>query len=211
MTNKIDTIIFDLGGVLVDWQPEYVYNEVFEGDTKKVAWFLNSICTSEWNLQQYAGKLMATATEELIAQYPQYATWIRIFYDRWPDMLKGSIPETVAILEQLKASEKYRLYALTNWNAETFHIAQERFAFLKLFEGIVVSGVEKMVKPHKEIYQLCLNRFNIQAANALFIDDNYDNIKGAQAVGLHTIHFKNAEQLKEALKEFGGYGCIVKN
>lgn len=200
---KIDTIIFDLGGVLVDWKPEYVYDEVFKGDTKKVAWFLNTICTSDWNLQQDAGKLMATATEELVTQYPQYEKWIRIFYDRWPDMLKGDIPETVTILKQLKASKKYRLYALTNWNAETFHIALERFDFLKLFEGILVSGVEKMVKPHKEIYELCLSRFNIQASKALFIDDNLGNIKGAQAVGLQTIHFKSAEQLKEGLVKFG--------
>ncbi|MFK5891240.1 MAG: HAD family phosphatase [Flavobacteriaceae bacterium] len=200
---KIDTIIFDLGGVLVDWKPEYVYDEVFKGDTKKVAWFLNTICTSDWNLQQDAGKLMATATEELVTQYPQYEKWIRIFYDRWPDMLKGDIPETVTILKQLKASKKYRLYALTNWNAETFHIALERFDFLKLFEGILVSGVEKMVKPHKEIYELCLSRFNIKASKALFIDDNLGNIKGAQAVDLQAIHFKSAEQLKEGLEKFG--------
>jgi len=211
MANKIDTIIFDLGGVLVDWQPEYVYNEVFKGDTKKVTWFLNTICTPEWNVQQDAGKLMATATEELVAQYPQYEKWIRIFYDRWPDMLKGSIPETVAILEQLKASQKYRIYALTNWSAETFHIALERFDFLQLFEGILVSGAEKMAKPDKDIYELCLSRFKINRKNAIFIDDSLPNIKGAETVGLESIHFKSAGQLKEALEKFGVYGCLAKN
>jgi 2-haloacid dehalogenase len=196
---KIDTIICDLGGVLVDWNPRYVYNEVFEGDTKKVAWFLNNICTSEWNLQQDAGKLMATATEELVTQYPQYEKWIRIYYDRWEDMLKGAIPETVQVLKDIKATEKYRLYALTNWSAETFHIALERFDFLQLFEGILVSGAEKMVKPDKAIYELCLNRFKINRKNAIFIDDSLPNVKGAESVGLKSIHFKNAKQLKTAL------------
>jgi len=144
---KIDTIIFDLGGVLVDWNPEYVYNEIFKGDTEKTKWFLNTICTSEWNVQQDAGKLMATSTKELVAKYPQYEAWIRMYYDRWADMLKGDISETVVLLKALKATNKYRLYALTNWSAETFHIARERFDFLKLFEGILVSGVEKMIKP----------------------------------------------------------------
>ncbi len=196
---KIDTIICDLGGVLVDWNPRYVYDEVFEDDTEKVEWFLNTICTSQWNVQQDAGKLMATATEELVAQYPQYEKWIRIYYDRWEDMLKGTIPETVQVLKDIKATGKYRLYALTNWSAETFHIALERFDFLKLFEGILVSGVEKMVKPHKDIYELCLNRFKINRKNAIFIDDSLPNVKGAESVGLKSIHFKNAKQLKTAL------------
>jgi 2-haloacid dehalogenase len=200
MSAKINTIIFDLGGVLVDWNPRYVYNEVFKGDSVKTDWFLNNICTPEWNIQQDAGKLMATATQELVAQYPQYEKWIRLYYDRWEDMLKSDIPQTVTLLKVLKASEKYRLYALTNWSAETFHIALERFDFLQLFEGILVSGKEKMIKPHKEIYELCLNRFNIQATKALFIDDNLDNIKGAQEVGLQTIHFKSAELLKDDLR-----------
>jgi len=199
----IDTVIFDLGGVLVDWNPRYVYNEVFEGDIQKVEWFLNTICTPAWNIQQDAGKLMATATEELVAQYPQYENWIRLYYDRWEDMLKSSMPQTVTLLKTLKATKKYRLYALTNWSAETFPIAIERFDFLQLFEGILVSGEEKMIKPHKEIYELCLNRFNIQASKALFIDDNFDNIKGAQTVGLQTIHFKSVEPLKEGLRAFG--------
>lgn len=192
MTQQIDTIIFDLGGVLIDWNPRYVYDEVFDGDTEKVEWFLNNICTSDWNVQQDAGKLMATSTEELVAQYPQYEKWIRMYYDRWEDMLKGSIPETVTILEQLKTSQKYHIYALTNWSAETFHIALERFDFLQLFEGILVSGQEKMIKPQTAIYELCLKRFNINRNKAVFIDDSLPNVKGAQKIGLTSIPFKNA-------------------
>ena len=202
---NIDTIIFDLGGVLVDWDPIYVYKDVFNGDTKKAAWFLNNICTPEWNVQQDGGKLMATATEELVAQYPQYEKYIRIFYNRWPDMLKGEFPETVLILRALKALNKYHIYALTNWSAETFHIARERFDFLQLFEGILVSGEEKMIKPNKDIYQLMLHRFNINPKKTIFIDDNFANIKGAETVGLHVIHYKNAALLKTDLNNFGIY------
>lgn len=203
MQIKIETLIFDLGGVLVDWSPVYVYKDVFKGDTKKMQWFLNNICTSAWNEQQDAGKLMATATDELVREYPQYEKWIRLYYDRWGDMLKGNIPETVALLKGLKATNKYRIYALTNWSAETFHIARERFDFLKLFEGILVSGEEKMIKPDKAIYELTLKRFKIDPAKALFIDDNLANIKGAQNVGLTTIHFKSTMQLRGDL---GGLG-----
>ncbi len=203
MTQKIDTIIFDLGGVLVDWDPMYVYNEVFDGDTKKADWFLNNICTPAWNVKQDAGNLMAIATEELVTEYPQYESWIRIFYDRWPDMLKGDIPETVAVLKALKASNKYRIFALTNWSAETFHIALERFDFLQLFEGILVSGAEKMAKPDKAIYKLTLNRFDINAEKAIFIDDNLANIKGAETVGLNVVHYKGGNQLKADLNSLG--------
>lgn len=203
MTKKIETIIFDLGGVLIDWNPKYVYNDVFNGDTEKADWFLNNICTSEWNVRQDAGRLMSVATEELVAQHPKYEDLIRLFYKRWPDMLKGEIAETVAVLKALKASNKYRIYALTNWSGESFHVAEERFNFLKLFEGILVSGVEKMIKPNREIYELCLNRFQINPENAVFIDDNFPNILGAQAVGLQTIHFKNAQQLQTDLQQFG--------
>jgi len=203
MTKKIDTIIFDLGGVLIDWNPKYVYNEVFNGDAKKVDWFLNNICTSAWNVQQDAGRLMSVATEELVSQYPQYEALIRLFYNRWPDMLKGELPETVAILKALKAKNQFRIYALTNWSGESFHIARARFPFLQLFEGILVSGVEKMIKPNREIYELCLSRFNINPQYALFIDDNLPNIKGAEAVGLQTIHFSSPMQLKADLEQLG--------
>jgi len=203
MTQKIETIIFDLGGVLVDWDPMYVYKDVFNGDTKKANWFLSNICTPEWNVKQDAGNLMATATEALVAQHPQYENLIRMFYDRWPDMLKGEFPETVAVLKALKASNKYRIYALTNWSAETFHIARQRFDFLKLFEGIVVSGEEKMAKPDKAIYKLILKRFGIVNYKAIFIDDNLANIKAAKAIGLKSIHFKSAAQLNSELKGLG--------
>ena len=118
--NKIDTIIFDLGGVLIDWNPEYVYREVFNGDQQKVDWFLKNICTHEWNVEQDAGRSIQEATDLLVNQYPAYEEWIRIFYDRWEDMLGGEIKETVTLLNKLKRNNDHRLYALTNWSAETF-------------------------------------------------------------------------------------------
>jgi len=203
MINKIDTIIFDLGGVLIDWNPEYVYREVFNGNQDKVDWFLNNICTSEWNVEQDAGRTFQEATELLIDQYPQYEEWIRIFYDRWEDMLGGTIKETVKLLNQLKESDLYKLYALTNWSAESFHVALERFDFLNQFDGIIVSGEEKTRKPFSKIYDITLNRYQIIAGKSIFIDDNFENIQAAKKLGINVIHFKNTKQLKNDLSNFG--------
>ena len=131
MKNKIDTIIFDLGGVLVDWNPEYVYQKVFEGDQEKVDWFLNNICTSGWNEEQDAGRSWQEGTEIHINKHPDYETWIRIYYSQWEDMLKGVIQESEALLNRLKKNNNYRLMALTNWSAETFPIAQKTIAVNK--------------------------------------------------------------------------------
>jgi len=199
---KIDTIIFDFGGVLIDWNPIYVYLKVFKGDKVKTDWFLNNICTSEWNVEQDAGRSMKEATDLLVAQYPQYEDWICMYYDKWEEMLSGSIDESVTILNSLKTSNNFRLYGLTNWSAETFHIALKRFEFLHWFEGIVVSGEEKTRKPFKEIYEITLNRYDINPKSAIFIDDNEANIKAASQIGLHTIHFKSAQQLVKSLANF---------
>ncbi len=201
MKESIDTIIFDLGGVLVDWNPEYVYHEVFEGDQNKVNWFLNNICTSDWNVQQDAGRSLQEATELLVKQYPEYEKWIRIYYDRWDEMLGGAVLETEALLNKLKADNKYRLIALTNWSAETFPIALKRFEFLKLFEGIVVSGDEKTRKPYPEIYEILIDRYKLIPKNCVFIDDNFDNVKASEKFGIHGIHYYSPSQLKEELSK----------
>lgn len=196
----IDTIIFDLGGVLIDWNPKYVYREVFNGDEKKVDWFLNNICTSDWNVAHDAGRPLKEGTEILVRQFPEYEDLIRIYYDRWPDMLGGPISDTVNLLKKMKESNKNRLFALTNWSAETFPVALERFGFLQLFEGIVVSGVEKTRKPFHDIYKITLERYKIAPNKAVFIDDNSDNVQAAIECGLQGIHFKNAEQLQKELR-----------
>lgn len=201
--NKIDTIIFDLGGVLIDWNPAYVYREVFNGDQQKVDWFLNNICTHEWNIEQDAGRSIQEATDLLVNQYPAYEEWIRIFYDRWEDMLGGEIKETVTLLNKLKRNNDHRLYALTNWSAETFPVALQRYDFLQHFEGILVSGEEKTIKPFPKIYEIILDRYQINPPNSVFIDDNVENVKAANNLGINGIRYRNTAQLKEDLSSLG--------
>ena len=197
---EIKNVIFDLGGVLIDWNPEYVYLEVFNGDREKMKWFFDEICTMDWNENQDAGYPLEKATDERVKLFPEYEEWIRIYYGRWEEMLGKQIDGTVTILKQLIDNPNYKVVALTNWSAETFPIALERFDFLHWFEGIVVSGTEKMRKPFNEIYELTLNRFNIEASQSLFIDDNARNIEAAKKMGINTIRFNNPTQLKSELK-----------
>ena len=194
--SKVKNIIFDLGGVLIDWNPEYLYLEVFKGDRKKMQWFFDEICTMDWNENQDAGYPLHQATEDRIKMFPQYEEWIRMYYGSWEEMLGDSIDETVEILNKLLKKTDYRVVALTNWSAETFPVALDRFKFLQRFEGIVVSGAENTRKPFADIYQLTLNRFNFKAEESLFIDDNLKNVEAASKMGIHTIHFKNSKDLK---------------
>ncbi len=202
MNTKITTIIFDLGGVLIDWNPRYVYSKIFENE-ENINWFFENICTNEWNENQDAGRSLHEATEELAFRFPEYEMEVRAYYGRWEEMLKGPIQETVEIFRILKQFDKYRFYALTNWSAETFPVALKRYDFLAWFDGIVMSGEERTRKPFPEIYQILLNRFNISASEAIFIDDSLRNIKGAEAVGINGIHFQSPQQLSEDLKGMG--------
>ena len=195
---KITTIIFDLGNVLIDWNPKYVFDKLFDNEERK-RYFFENICTSEWNEMQDAGRPIKDATEELVAKFPEWKEYIEAYYGQWTEMLGGPIHDTVEIFKTLKQSGKYKLYALTNWSAETFPYALEMYEFLHWFDGRVVSGEEKMRKPHSEFYQVLLNRFGVKAEEALFIDDSYRNIKGAEKIGIKTIHFESPEQLKTEL------------
>lgn len=196
----IETVIFDLGGVLVDWNPKYLYRKIFD-DEATVEYFLKEVCTSDWNEQQDAGRPLAEATRILVDKHPDYETEIRAYYGRWEEMLGGAIHETVDILKQIHAQQKHRLYALTNWSHETFPIAIERYDFLQLFEGILVSGQEKLKKPDPRIYQLIMDRYKIKPEGAIFIDDNTKNVAAAKAQGIEAIHFKSPGQLRSALTE----------
>jgi 2-haloacid dehalogenase len=199
---SVNTIIFDLGGVLIDWNPRYVYRTIFKTE-EEINWFLKNVTTPEWNEQQDAGHSLHKATQELIKKHPEWSAEIKAYYGRWLEMLGDAIHETIEIFHQLKKSGKYKLYALTNWSAELFPHARERFEFLKWFDGIVVSGEEKMKKPSAEFYQLLLNRYHLDAAKTIFIDDSLRNVKGAEAVGISGIHFHNAAQLKDELQNLG--------
>ena len=200
---NIENIIFDLGGVLVDWNPEYLYSKIFDQDQKKMDWFLQNICTNEWNMEQDAGRSFKEGTEILLNKYPQYETWIRAYFDRWEEMLKGEIKGTALILNKLNVLNEKKLYALTNWSAETFPLARARFSLLKIFKGIVVSGVENTRKPFPKIYEILLNRYQLKADKCLFIDDNQDNIDAALRMGMVTIHFRDSNQLNKELVQLG--------
>jgi 2-haloacid dehalogenase len=200
--SEIKSIIFDLGGVLIDWNPRYVYRQIFKTE-EEIEWFLENVTTPDWNENQDAGYPLHKATEELIAKHPDWEPQIKAYYGRWLEMLGDAIHETVEIFHQLKQSGKYKLYALTNWSAETFPHALERFEFFKWFDGIVVSGEEKMRKPFPEFYKVLLDRYNIKPSETIFIDDSLRNIKAAEAVGIAGIHFHNPRQLKDELLRTG--------
>lgn len=196
----INTIIFDLGGVLIDWNPMYVYKDYFETEEKR-DYFFEHVCTSEWNEEQDAGRSIVEATQSLIAQFPDWEQPIRDYYGRWTDMLNGPMQETVEIFRQLKESGKYKLYALTNWQADLFNIALVRYNFLHWFDGRVVSGEEKMRKPFPEFYQVLLNRYDVKPEEALFIDDNLRNVKAAEELGIKSIHFQGSRQLADEMEK----------
>lgn len=195
---KIKNIIFDFGGVLVDWNPRYLYKNVFD-DVTQMEYFLSHICTEEWNLQQDKDRTLQEGTLLLQKQFPEYAHLIQLFYDQWEVMLKGEITENVKLLPLLK--KNYPLFGLTNWSAETFPIALRRFSFFSLFDGIVVSGEEKIIKPDKAIFKVLLDRYQINATESLFIDDNRSNIIAANEMGFQTIHINNNIILEEELKK----------
>ena len=202
-TPDIKNIIFDLGGVLIDWNPDYVFLKVFKDDKIKLKEFYEKVCTFEWNENQDAGYPLDKATEDRIKIFPEYEDQIRMYYGKWEEMIGGEIKEVVTILKNLVRENNFRVLALTNWSAETFPIALKKFDFLHLFEGIVVSGTEKTRKPFSDIYEIILNRYNLIATESIFIDDNIRNIKAANKFGIKTIHFKDPLQLKTDLKISG--------
>lgn len=195
---EINTIIFDLGGVLIDWNPRNLYRKIFNTE-EEIDWFLANVCTGEWNERQDAGRTFEEATEELLSRFPEHELPIRAWYGRWQETISGPIADTVKILETIKHSKKYKLYALTNWSAQTFPWALQNFEFLHWFEGIVVSGIEKTRKPFPEFYQILLNRYSVNPTQSVFIDDSHRNILGAEAMGIRGIHFQSPEQLQKEL------------
>lgn len=202
MLHNVDTIIFDLGAVLIDWNPRHLYRKIYKSE-EEITWFLENICTHEWNEKQDAGRSFEEATDELLVKFPEHEFAIRAWYDRWQETISGPIHGTVDILRQIKEQDRYRLYALTNWSAQTFPWALEQFEFLHWFEGIVVSGVEKSRKPFPEFYKILFDRYQVNPEAALFIDDSQRNIDGAQVLGLPGIWFQSPDQLKAALQSMG--------
>ena len=199
--NKIDTLIFDLGGVLIDWSPLYVYDDNYFDSTATRDFFFANICTPDWNEEQDAGRSIVEATQTLIEKFPDWEKPIRDYYGRWTEMLKGPIAESVELFKQIKDCNRFKLYALTNWQADLFNIALVRYDFLHWFDGRVVSGEEKTRKPFPEFYNILLQRYQVDVNTALFIDDNIRNVRAAEQLGISSIHFQSAQQLKEELQK----------
>jgi 2-haloacid dehalogenase len=197
-----EAVVFDLGDVLIDWNPRHLYRKLFPDDEAAMERFLTDVCSSEWNLAQDAGRTLAEGTALLVAEHPDKAALIEAYYGRWDEMVAGSIQGTVEILARLRAAG-VRVLALTNWSAETFVRARRRFAFLDWFEGIVVSGAERMVKPDPRIYRLLAERYRLTPGRSVFIDDLPRNVEAATAAGLIGLRFVGAGKLAEDLRGLG--------
>jgi 2-haloacid dehalogenase len=196
-----DAVIFDLGGVLIDWNPRHLFRKLFD-DEQAMEHFLATVCTPEWHLQHDAGKQFAETRDELKLRHPQHAGLIDAFGDRHDEMMAGAIDGTVALLERLAAAD-VPLFAITNFPAQMFPVAQERFPFLRLFGDVAVSGYERIVKPDPELFRILLRRNNIAASQAVFIDDVTRNVDAARALGLHGIRFTAPEALAQELQTLG--------
>lgn len=199
---NIQAVIFDLGGVLIDWNPNYLYRKIFGGDQAKIDWFLAEICPTEWNEKQDAGRSLALATEERVAVHPEWENEIRAFYERWSEMVGGLVPGTGDIMRELRAAG-VPLYALSNWSAETFPLVRARFDELDLFEKIFVSGEHGCAKPDERYYHIALDGIGLPVEHLVFIDDNQRNIAAAEKLGLTSLVFSDAKALRRDLRAMG--------
>ena len=199
---KRSVAIFDLGGVLIDWNPRHLYRKLFDGDAAAMEHFLATVCTTEWNERQDAGRSFAEATQELLPQHADKIELIEAFGKRFSEMIPGAIEGSVELLAELKR-RGVPIYAITNWSAETFPPQRERFAFLSWFHGIVVSGMEGVIKPDPRIFRILCERHRIAPETAVFIDDVAHNATAASALGIHGIHFQSPEQLRRELVSLG--------
>ena len=198
----MNTVVFDLGGVLVDWNPRYLLRDVMPGREAEMESLLGDVLNHEWNLERDKGDSWDAAMERAKAEYPQWAEIFDIYTDRWPETLGGSLEDTVAILRELKGRGT-PLYALSNWSAEMFPHAETKFDWLELFDDIIVSGRIGMVKPDKEIFDYLLERFDLDAGDVFFIDDNGPNVIAARSYGITTHRFRNAADLRADLVDAG--------
>ena len=196
--NAKPAIIFDLGAVLIDWNPRHLYRNLFD-DEATMERFLAETNLLQWNARQDEGYPFATAVAELSAQFPHYELYIRAFHERWEEMMPGAIAGTVEILAELKDRD-YELFALSNWSAETYPFAFARFEFLRWFRAVVISGEVKVCKPDPRIYALILNKIGRPAHECVFIDDARANYEAAAQLGFQAIHFHSPEQLRAELK-----------
>jgi 2-haloacid dehalogenase len=199
---RISAIAFDLGGVMIDWNPRYLYRKLFGADEAAMERFLAEICTPEWNARLDAGRPFAEGIAELAADHPDQAELINAYWDRWPEMLGGIFDDTVQIMRELRAAG-YRTYALSNWSAETFRITRRMFPFLDEMDGIVISGEVGVGKPDPRMFRELLSRFSLKAEETAFIDDWHLNIAAAASLGIVAFPFVDAATLRGDLRRLG--------
>ena len=197
----VKAVVFDLGGVLIDWDPRYLYRKLLD-DEAAVEEFLATVCTPAWNAEQDRGRPFAEGVAELVERHPVHAAAITAYHERWPEMLGGAVGGTVEVLAELRAAG-VPVYALTNWSAETFGIARERFEFLEWFDGVLVSGEERMIKPDPAIFRLLLDRFGLDPGATFYIDDSPANVAAADRLGFDAVRFTSPAQLRRDLEARG--------
>ena len=201
-SGRMDAVLFDLGKVLLDWSPRYYYERFFAGDERALEHFLGEVVAPAWIVEMDRGLPMAEAIAARQRLYPEHAELIARWREGWPEMLRGEIAGTVAVLDEL-ASRGRRLYALTNFSHETWPVARARFEFLGRFEDVVVSGEVGLVKPDPRIYRLAIERCRLDAARTVFVDDMAVNVEAARGEGLHAVHFTTPERLRDELVRLG--------
>lgn len=198
----IRNIIFDFGAVLVDWDPHHLYVPYFQ-DTAKAEWFLTEICPYSWNTEADAGRTTAEITAERIALFPAWEKEIRMYYDRWIEMMGEEIPGMQQLIRDLK-DRGYGVYGLTNWSRETFPLVRDRYPVFGLLDGYVVSGEEMTKKPDPALYRILLERYGLRGEECVFIDDNPTNAAGGESLGIRGLVFRNAEQVRADLERILG-------
>ena len=201
MTTRIETVAFDLGGVLIDWNPRHLYRRLLD-DEAAIERFLAEVCTPEWNATLDNGHSFADGVAQLVREHPEHAGLIEAYRSRWPEMLGGCFPETLKIMRRLRG-EGIPIYALSNWAAETFPSTRDRFPFLDEFDGILLSGQVGVGKPDPAIFRLFLVRFGLTAESTVFIDDNPANVAAARSLGLQALLFESAAQVRLELQALG--------
>ena len=192
--------LFDLGGVFFDWDPNHFYKNVFENIEER-EFFLAEVCNDQWNVQQDAGRSIAEAELELIPKFPHYEKEIKMYYKNHRKMIRGVFEESVDILKKLK-DQNYDCYVLSNWSAETFAGMTDDYPFLKLFDGLLISGEDKLIKPDHAIYQLARDRFNLNPEETVFIDDRRENIEAAKGLDFKTIHLTDPKNIEKEINQF---------
>ena len=201
VSTRARVAVFDVGGVLLDWDPRYLYRRLFD-DEAAMEGFLAEVCTPAWNVDQDRGRPFAEAVSLLVDRFPDQAHLIRAYDERWIEMIPRAYDEVVDLLTRVQAAGR-PTYALTNFSAEKFPLARARWPFLASFDGVLVSGEEKLIKPDPAIFRLLLERFGLTAGDCLFIDDRADNVAAARELGLHAVTFTDAAALEVDLRDYG--------